>query len=140
MTDFEQRFDRCFGTLDASDSLHKAHILDFDAAPTEEVRQLAEAFKGIRAEINERFATNAVDIVAPTGEVRIHMDYIASSEVNAIAFTFDGWHFIGITEGMLALFAKSCSDLWRLNLLGELLAVKLTNAKKDSIFQVLDAS
>src|SRR3981081_1677700 len=51
---------------------------------TEEVRQLAEAFKGIRAEINGRFATNAVDIVAPTGEVRIHMDYIASSEVNAL--------------------------------------------------------
>jgi hypothetical protein len=137
MTDIEQRFDRYFGTLDTSDSLHNAHILDLDGASTEGVRELAEAFKGVRAEINGRFATNAVDIVAPTGEVHIHMDYIASLEVNAFAFQFEGWYFIGITEGMLALFAKSCSDLWRLNLLDGLLGVKLTNAKKDLIFQFL---
>src|SRR5260370_34410902 len=63
------------------------------------------------------------------------MDYIASSEVNSFALRFEDWYFIGITEGMLELFAKSCADLWRLNPLGDLLGVELTNDKRDLIFQ-----
>ena len=135
MTEIEQSFDRYFGTLPASDTLRGARILDFHTARTEEVRNLAKAFIDIKAEINQRFVTNALDIVAPTGAVRIHMDYIASYEVNAVAFRFEDWYFIGITEGMLELFAKSCSDLWRLNPLGDLLGAELTNDKRDLIFQ-----
>jgi hypothetical protein len=134
VTEIEQSFDRYFGTLPASDPLHGAHILNLDTARTEEVRILAKAFTDIKAEINQRFVTNAFDIVAPTGAVQIHMDYIASSGVNAFAFQFEDWYFIGITEGMLELFAKSCSDLWRLNPLGDLLGIELTNDKRNWIF------
>jgi len=131
MTEIEQSFGRYFGTLPASDPLRGAHILDLHAAHTEEVRSLAKAFTDIKAEINERFVTNALDIVATTGVVQVHMGYIASSEVNAFAFQFEDWYFIGLTEGMLELFARSCSDLWRLNPLGDLLGVD----NRDLIFQ-----
>jgi hypothetical protein len=135
MIEIEQRFDRYLGTLPTSDPLRGAHILDLHAANTEDVRNLAKAFTDIKAEINQRFAANAADILAPTGAVQVHLDYIASSEVNALAFQFEDWHFIGITEGMLELFAKSCRDLWRLNPLGDLLGVELTNDNRDLIFQ-----
>lgn len=135
MTEIEQSFDRYFGTLPASDPLRGTHILDLQAARTEEVRNLAKAFTDIKAEINQRFVTTALDIVAPTGPVHVHMDYLASSEVNAFAFQFEAWYFIGLTEGMLELFAKSCSNLWRLNPLGDLLGVELSNDKRDLIFQ-----
>jgi hypothetical protein len=115
MNDIEQRFDRYFGTLEATDPLRSAHILDLESAETAEVRDLAKAFSDIKTEINARFATNATDIVTLEGSVQIHMDYIGSSTVNAFAFYFDGWYFIGITEGMLDVFAKSCVALWRLN-------------------------
>jgi hypothetical protein len=36
---------------------------------------------------------------------------------------------------MLELFAKSCSNLWRLNPLGDLLGIELSNDKRDLIFQ-----
>jgi phospholipase C len=89
MTEIEQSFDRYFGTLPASDPLRGAHILNLQTARTEEVRNLAKAFTDIKAEINQRFVTNALDIVAPTGPVHVHMDYLASSEVNAFAFQFE---------------------------------------------------
>jgi hypothetical protein len=54
------------------------------------------------------------------------MDYIGNSTVNAFAFYFEDWYFIGITEGMLDLFAKSCTALWRLNLLSCVLGVELS--------------
>jgi hypothetical protein len=137
MTNIEQRFDRYFDTLDAADPLYAAHILDPQTAQTEEVRQLAEAYGRIKAEINQRFAANAVNIITPEGQARVHMDYIASSLVQAIAFRFEDWYFIGITEGMLALFAKSCSDLWRLNPLGELLGIELSRENRDAVFQFI---
>jgi hypothetical protein len=135
MTDIEDRFDRYFDTLEATDPLKSAHILDLESAETAEVRELAKAFADIKAEINARFATNAADIVAPEGSVQIHMDYIGSSTVNAYAFYFDGWYFIGITEGMLDLFAKSCVAFWRLNLLSDILGVELSSEHRDLIFQ-----
>lgn len=135
MTDIEQSFNRYFATLPATDPLCGAHVLDLHAAHAEPVRSLAKAFIDIKAEINQRFVTNALDIVAPTGVVQVHMDYIASSEVNAFVFQFEDWYFIGLTEGMVELFAKSCSDLWRLNALGDLLGVELTNDKRDLLFQ-----
>jgi hypothetical protein len=96
---------------------------------------LATAFADIKAEINNRFEVNAVGIVAPEGPVQIHMDYIASSMVNAFAFYFDKWYFIGITDGMLELFAKSCTALWRLNPLAKFLGIDPVREKRDSIFQ-----
>lgn len=135
MTDIEQRFDRYFDTLEATDPLRSSHILDLKSAETAEVRDLAKALTDIKAEVNARFATNAADIVAPEGSVQIHMDYIGSSTVNALAFYFDGWYFIGITEGMLDLFAKSCVALWRLNPLSDILGVELSNERRNLIFQ-----
>ena len=73
--------------------------------------------------------------MAPEGPVRIHMDYIASSMVNAFAFYFEGWYFIGITDGMLELFAKSCTALWRLEPLAESLGIDPAREKRDSVFQ-----
>jgi hypothetical protein len=135
MTDIEQRFDRYFETIEATGPLRSAHILDLESAETAEVKELAKAFIDIRAEINARFATNAADILAPEGSVQIHMDYIGSSTVNAFSFYFDDWYFIGITGGMLNLFAKSCVALWRLNPLSDILGVKLSNEHRDLIFQ-----
>jgi hypothetical protein len=63
------------------------------------------------------------------------MDYIASSMVNAFAFYFEGWYFIGITDGMLELFAKSCTALWRLEPLAESLGIDPAREKRDSVFQ-----
>lgn len=135
MTDIEERFDRYFATLPASDPLNSAHILDLGSAETEEVRNLAKAFTDIKSELNARFANNAADIVAPEGSVQIHMDYIGNSTVNAFAFYFEGWYFIGLTEGMLDLFAKSCTALWRLNPLSDVLGIELSNGHRDLIFQ-----
>jgi hypothetical protein len=135
MTELEQRFDRYFATLDEDDPLRSAHILDLNAAQSSDARDLATAFADIKTEINNRFETNAVGIVAPEGPVRIHMDYIASSMVNAFAFYFEGWYFIGITDGMLELFAKSCTALWRLNPLAEFLGIYPAREKRDSVFQ-----
>ncbi len=135
MTEIEQRFDRYFATLDEDDPLRSAHILDLNLAHSSEVRDLATAFVDIKAEINSRFETNAADIVAPEGPVRIHMDYIASSMVNAFAFYFEDWYFIGITDGMLEVFAKSCTALWRLEPLAEFLGIDPAREKRDSVFQ-----
>jgi hypothetical protein len=63
------------------------------------------------------------------------MDYIESSMVNAFAFYFEGWYFIGITDGMLELFARSCTALWRLNPLAEFLGIDPVREKRDSVFQ-----
>lgn len=135
MTEIEQRFDRYFATLDEDDPLRSAYILDLNAAQSSDVLDLATAFADIKAEINNRFKTNAAGIVAPEGPVRIHMDYIASSMVNAFAFYFEGWYFIGITDGMLELFAKSCKALWGLNGLAVLLGIDPVREKRDIIFQ-----
>jgi hypothetical protein len=67
MTEIEQRFDRYFATLDEDDPLRFAHILDLNAAQSSDVRDLATAFADIKAEINNRFETDAVGIVAPEG-------------------------------------------------------------------------
>ena len=135
MTEIEQLFDRYFATLDEADSLRSAHILNLNAAQSSDVRDLAKAFADIKAEINNRFETNAAGIVAPDGPIRIHMDYIASSIVNAFAFYYEGWYFIAITDGMLELFARSCTALWRLNPLAEILGIDLLREKRDNVFQ-----
>lgn len=137
MTDTEKLFDRYWQTLETTDPLHTARILNLAAAKSAEVRNLAKAFTDIKAEINQRFAKNAVDIISPAGSPQIHMDYVASSEVNAFAFQFEGWYFIALTEGMLELFTKSCSDLWHLSsLLGHLGIVDAAE-KRNAIFQFI---
>lgn len=135
MTEIEQSFDRYFAMRHKDDPLRSAHILDLNAAHSSEVRDLATAFVDIKAGINNRFETNALGIVAPEGPVRIHMDYIASSMVNAFAFYFEGWYFIGITDGMLELFVKSCTALCRLEPLAELLGIDWALEKRNSVFQ-----
>jgi len=135
MTDIEKRFDRYFDTLEATDPLRSARILDLQSAGTAEVRDFAKAFTDIKTEINARFTTSAADIVAPEGSVQVHIDYIGSSTVNARAFFFEGWYFIGITDGMLNLFAKSCVALWRLNPLSDILGIQLTRERRDDLFQ-----
>src|ERR1700761_677251 len=137
MTDNEARFDRYFGTLRSCDSLFGARILRLDDPAKKDPSNLCQALRLIRNEINGRFATNAADIVCPSGEVRLHTDYIASSEINAFAFQFEGWYFIGITEGMLVHFARTCHDLWRLSSVAELLEVDHTEEKGQVILQSL---
>jgi hypothetical protein len=90
MTELEERFDRYFATQAENEPLHSVRILDLTAAQSQEVRELSRTFIDIRTEINQRFAINAQNIVAPEGHIQIHMDYIASSEVNALAFYFEG--------------------------------------------------
>jgi hypothetical protein len=135
MDEIEQRFDRYFATLDQGNPLADASILNLYADEPAEVKLLAPALAEIRAEINQRFETNATEIVTPDGSVRIHMDYIASAKINAFAFFFEDWHFIGITRGMLELFINSCTALWRLNALEDLLGVDLDTVRRDTLFQ-----
>src|SRR3981081_2953177 len=48
------------------------------------------------------------------GEVRyqpIHLDFIDSADVNAMAFRYEGFSFIGITFGMVVKLLKTCIQL-----------------------------
>ena len=101
------------------------------------IPQLAPAFEDARRLINAAWAENARRIIAPDGPTTLHLDYIKSSFINAMTFGREGTYFVGLTGAMLEHFAGTCSALWRMDEVGELLDLKPTNETDDSIFQAL---
>lgn len=102
-----------------------------------EIPELANAFGGIQKEINSRWTHHAPRILAPSGEVKLHFDYIDGDDVNAITFGDDGISFVGITGKMLVHIARTSEAMWRLNLLSELLGVELSRDVRDFLFQAV---
>jgi hypothetical protein len=76
-------------------------------------------------------------ITAPTGEVKLHLDYIDSGDLNAITFGDEGISFVGITSRMLVHIARTSEAMWRLNPLAELLGIELSREVRDFLFQAL---
>jgi hypothetical protein len=99
--------------------------------------EMAPAFEAIMGEINMRWSDHAARIRAPGGEVKLHLDYIDSTGVNAITFYDRGIHFVGITDKMLAHFTGTCELLWQLNPLYGLLRIKAEREVRDFLFQVI---
>lgn len=91
---------------------------------------LAKALGGIRDEINKRFSLNAPSIQSPDGNTAIHLDYLRSDELNAFAFFEKGVAFIALTGRVLESLIHISSQLWRLNLLHNLLRISLTPGDK----------
>jgi len=87
---------------------------------------LGEALGAVRDEINKIYELNAAGISSPDGCPIIHMDYLNSEEVNAFAFFEKGVSFIALTKGLLERLIQISSQLWRLNLLGDLLGFDLS--------------
>jgi len=102
-----------------------------------EIPELANAFSGIQDEINSRWTQHAPRILAPSGEVKLHFDYIEAPDLNAITFGHEGISFVGVTSGMLAHIARTSEAMWRLNLLSELLGVELSGEVRDFLFQAV---
>ena len=99
------------------------------------VPELAEAFEAIRNEINARWQAYANRIQAPDGAVNLYLDYIDSTEVNAITFGHEEAYFVGITNKMLIHFSTTSEALWRLNPLRELLEIDLTVEVRNFLFR-----
>jgi hypothetical protein len=134
MTDQELQFHLYLMNLPIQDraKFHgRLNIADF-AIP-----DLALAFEESRRLINEAWAVNALRIVAPDGKIALHLDYINSGAVNAMTFGSEGTYFVGLTAAMLEHFANTCTALWRLNSVSELLELKLTNEARDFLFQAI---
>jgi len=101
------------------------------------VPELASAFEAIRDEINVRWSTHANRILAPDGAVDLYLDYINSTEVNAITFFYDGTHFVGITDKMLIRFSEAAGALWGLDALKDLLRIELSTEVRNFLFQAI---
>jgi hypothetical protein len=102
-----------------------------------EIQELADAFESIRQEINSRWESHAHRIVAPSGQVKLHLDYIDSRDLNAITFNDEGISFVGITGRMLVHIARTSEAMWRLNPLAELLGIELSKEVRDFLFQAV---
>lgn len=100
-------------------------------------QELVPVFEAIKDEINALWREHAARIQSPDGEVRLHLDYIDSNDVNAITFYDEGIHFVGITEEMLLHFTRACEALWRLNSIGDLLLIKTDDEARDFLFQAI---
>lgn len=102
-----------------------------------EIQELAAAFEGIRDEINSRWGIHARRIEDPSGEVKLHLDYIESKDLNAITFSDEGISFVGITGQMLVHIARTSEAMWRSGALGELLKIELSPEVRDFLFQAV---
>jgi hypothetical protein len=134
MTPEQEAFDRYYESLPPDESTRFKGVLNLDASS---VKELSKAFVDIRAEINARLKVNARQIIGPDGAVQLCMEYVESTELNAMAFFFEGIYFIGITEGMLKLFSNSCTALWRLEPLADLLEIRFNPERRNSLFQIV---
>lgn len=134
MAEAEVIFHRYFSQLSGVDRERYKGRLDLDRFDPEGLRT---AFAQVRDQINKRFEVNMGSIRTPSGNTRIHMDYVDSKIRNALAFQSDGIYFIGITGAMLNEFAMICSALWRLNPLAELLGIELHQTNRDFLFQTI---
>jgi hypothetical protein len=130
----QESFDRYFKSQSEAEKKRFSGLLNLE---TSSVEQLATAFIDIRSEINSRITINASRIIGPDGRVEVFMDYVESAEVNAMAFFFEGQYFIGITEGMLKLFSDSCTALWRLEPLADLLEIAFNSQRRNDLFQIV---
>jgi hypothetical protein len=101
------------------------------------IPELAFAFEEARRLINAAWVENAPRIIAPDGPTTLHLDYINSSSINATTFGYGGTYFVGLTGAMLEHFAKTCSVLWRMYEVSELLELKQTDEPNDALFQAL---
>jgi hypothetical protein len=134
MSNPEIAFHRYFGRLTGSDRDRYRGRLDLDQF---DPRELSTALEQIRDEINSRFDANVKSIRSPDGAATLYMDYVDSEVKNALAFQNEGIYFIGITAAMLKQFVATCSTLWRLNPLADLLGVKFDQADRDFLFQTI---
>jgi hypothetical protein len=93
----------------------------------------SRAVEATRDEINKVFAANVSSIVTPTGKARVHLDYVQSAELNAFAFFSNDWAFIAITTALLARLTEISLQLWRLNLLENLLGIPLDTEGRNNL-------
>jgi len=84
-----------------------------------------QAIETARDEINRIFQINALKITTPHGPAKLHVDFLESAELNAFAFSSCGWSFIAITTALLSRFTDISLNLWRLNLLENILGLDL---------------
>lgn len=91
------------------------------------------AIERARDDINAVFKANVLSLVAPHGEAKVHLDYVQSAELNAFAFLSDGWAFIAITTGLLARLTEISIQLWRLNLLENLLGIAMDAESRNNL-------
>jgi hypothetical protein len=134
MPDYEIQFHRYFSRLPHPDRVCYKGRLELDRF---EPRDMSEALASIRDQINGRFETNMQRVVTPSGSTLLYMDYVESDVINALAFQSNGIYFIGITSRMLQHFIETCSALWRLNPLAELLGITLDGPNRNFLFQIL---
>lgn len=139
MTDRELKFHLYLRNLPVPNREHgNHHVFDgrLDLANFA-IPELAQAFEDARGLINAAWAANAPRILAPDGSIALHLDCINSSAVNAITFGDEGTYFVGITGAMLEHFATTCSSLWRVDEVRELLGLDSANETDDPLFQAL---
>jgi Peptidase family M48 len=94
---------------------------------------LESAVETARDEINRVFKVQAAAITTPRGPAKLHVDFLESREINAFAFSTDGWSFIAITTALLLRFTEISIRLWRLNLLEDILGLKLDSETRDAL-------
>jgi hypothetical protein len=133
MTIEELDFHFCLMALSPED--RKIYRRRLDASEFE-IAELADAIEGIRNEINSRWKLQAKRIVAPAGQINLHLDYIESTSANALTFGRGATYFVGITDKMLVRFARSAEAFWKLNDLSDLLKIEWTTENRDFLFQV----
>src|ERR1700691_3315773 len=101
MTEKELQFHLALMELPIQDRVYFPARLDITAF---KIPELSAAFEEVRRLINDVWSSNLHRLSSPSGQVFLHLDYIASPHVNAITFGKQGTYFVGLSEGMLLHF------------------------------------
>jgi len=94
---------------------------------------LGEAIEGIRDAINGKYAENISRIQTPQGQIQIYMDYVKSDHDNAFSTFGGGIAFIGLTTTFIKRIIQISSQLWRLDLLSDILKIQLDRDTRNHI-------
>jgi hypothetical protein len=86
---------------------------------------LAASLEETRDQINRVYAQNSPGIQNPHGATQVHLDFVTSEKLNAIAFVYEDRPFIAITTALLRRLGEIASQMWRLNLVAPMLGIVL---------------
>src|ERR1017187_9518930 len=117
----EVSFDRFFRGLSASRRTVYKGKFDLDRLESSEFRQLLLKIQNgmIYALNNEKQVPEHKD------HPPFHVDYIDSSDVNALAFRHEGYSFIGLTIPLIDTIFETCTRLSTFEAIAAILGVQL---------------